>query len=126
MIAPVSITAVAAGGAIGSVLRYLVGVWMPASASVPVGTLTVNVLGSLLIGVLVKQFAAVADPSLWRLALATGFCGGFTTFSAFSIETLQLLQQGRAMRAALYVVLTLGLGVAATWLGYVLAPSRHS
>ena len=91
----------------------------------PAGTLLVNVLGAFFIGVLAKVFAGAPEPTLWRLALATGFCGGFTTFSAFSIETVQLMQQGRALRAMLYVLLTLGLGLTATWLGYLVSPSRH-
>lgn len=125
MIAPLALVAVALGGALGSVVRYLVGLWLSPAAIVPLGTLLVNVIGAGLIGVIAKQFAGTEPSSLWRLALATGFCGGFTTFSAFSIETLQLLQQGRALRAVLYVLLTVCLGFAATWAAYALTPSRH-
>lgn len=118
---------VALGGALGSVARYLAGLWLlPATsgglAGIPLATLLVNVAGSLLIGLLIGWFPTGASPegSLpWlRLLLATGFCGGFTTFSAFSAETLTLLTGGRVARAATYGLLTVGLGLTATWLGW--------
>jgi fluoride exporter len=116
---------VAMGGAAGSVLRYLAGLWLaPLSASFPWATLAVNVLGALLLGMLLRYFAVADADQAMRLALTTGFCGGFTTFSALSAETVQLLQQGRAGRAFLYVALTLVLGLSATALGLALGGPR--
>ena len=117
--------AVAAGGAAGSVLRYAVSVWLLRAANgFPIGTLAVNVIGSFLIGVLARLFLSVDQDYVLRLALTTGFCGGFTTFSTFSAETITLLHDGRPVRAAEYVVLTLVLGLAATWLGLLVARPR--
>lgn len=123
---PAAITAVAAGGALGSLSRWMIGATVPSYGAIPFATLAVNVIGALGIGVVVKLFAGAVEPSLWRLALATGFFGGFTTFSALSIETLLLVQQGRPLRAALYVVITLLLGLTATWIGYVMAPTPNA
>jgi CrcB protein len=117
---------VALGGALGSAARYLTGLWLPPAstgvmAGLPVGTLTVNVGGAFLIGALLGVLPpnAASDGSLpWlRLLLATGFCGGFTTFSALSAETLALLNTGRTARAGVYVMLTLVLGLSATGIG---------
>ncbi len=117
---------VAVGGALGSVARYVTGLWLPPAstgvmAGLPLGTLLVNVTGALFIGTLIGGLpqGATPDGSLpWlRLLLATGFCGGFTTFSALSAETLTLLMTGRTARAGAYVLLTLLLGLGATWIG---------
>lgn len=111
-----SLLAVAAGGATGSVLRFLVGSALPrATGAFPTGTLLVNVLGSFAIGVLLRT---TADGSVARLALAVGVCGGFTTFSAFSAETVSLLQEGRTLRALAYVGASVLLSVAATAAGF--------
>lgn len=126
LLTPVTVGAVAFGGALGSVFRFVVSAMMPTISGMPTPTLLVNVVGALFIGVLAKLFAGTVDPSVWRLALATGFCGGFTTFSALSLEVVSLLQQGRAVRAALYVALTLCLGFAATWIGFTITPSRSA
>ena len=87
------------GGGVGSMLRYAVGVWVEARTGpgFPWGTFAVNASGCLLIGVI----ATLADEHVWispaaRLALVTGVLGGFTTFSAFGLETFQLLEDGRA------------------------------
>jgi CrcB protein len=109
------------GGFIGSVLRYLVALLFQnkAFSAFPYGTLTVNVVGCFVIGV-VFAFAEKGNLSTdWRLFLATGICGGFTTFSAFSIETVALMKAGQVVPAALYIVASVGLGVAATLLGAV-------
>jgi CrcB protein len=120
-----AIGAVAVGGAIGSVARYLVGLWLlPASGALPVGTLLVNVVGSFLIGLFARWFVAPDADHVLRLALTVGFCGGFTTFSTFTAETLTLLQQGRAARAMLYVALSLACGLAATAAGLFVARPR--
>lgn len=109
---------VAAGGALGSVLRYLVSLLAVAwfGAGFPWGTLAVNVLGSAAIGVL----AGLGVQGEMRLLLVTGLLGGFTTFSAFSLET-GLLAERHAGLAALYVAASLGLGLAAFVLSWRLA-----
>lgn len=110
---------VALGGAFGSVLRYLSGVASVrlVGAGFPWGTLFVNVTGSFLIGVLSEVIARRfgASPEL-RLFLVTGVLGGYTTFSAFSLDAAMLAEQGQFATAALYVALSLllsGLGVVA-------------
>ncbi len=113
---------VAAGGAAGSVSRYLLGGALGRlSPAFPAGTLTVNVLGSLAIGVVLQW--AQANPTSsgpWRALLAAGFCGGFTTFSTFSAETVTLLEQGEAGKALLYAALSVLLCAAATFAGFAL------
>ena len=116
---------VALGGALGSVARYAAGVWLlPVGDGFPVGTLMVNVIGAYLIGCFARLALTTDADHLLRLALITGFCGGFTTFSALSAETLVLVQQGRAARAGLYVGTTLLLGFGATALGLFLTKPR--
>ncbi len=113
-----AVMVVAMGGAVGSVLRYLVTLFMtPAGATFPLATLLVNVTGSFLLGLLSRLFDAPDSNQLVRLALTTGLCGGFTTFSTFSAETLLLLQQGRTGRAVAYIALSLTLGLGAAALG---------
>ena len=78
----------------------------------PFGTLAVNVLGSLVMGLLVGWFAHRGDPGLpWRLFLTTGILGGFTTFSTFSLDAAALLERGQAGLAALYILLSVGAGL---------------
>lgn len=85
---------VAAGSAVGALLRWLVGHWLnPVWAGFPLGTLAINLSGGLVIGVVAAWLAQRPD-DLLRLLLMAGLCGGFTTFSAFSLESLQLLQRG--------------------------------
>ena len=117
---------VAAGGAIGAVLRYLVSVAAEraAPAGIPAGTLVVNVLGCLVAGYVVGlelQRADAVAPGM-RLFLVVGICGGFTTFSAFGLETVGLIRVEQFPRAALNVVSHLVAGVAAVWAG--IAASR--
>lgn len=113
---------IALGGACGSALRYHVGLWLRprTEAGLPIGTLCVNVLGSLLLGVLV---ATATRPDLMsptvRLALGTGLLGGFTTYSAFNAETLALAQRGAWTTAAAYVITTLVGSLVAGWLGWL-------
>ena len=108
---------VAAGGAVGSLCR-----WLLASAVqrpvFPTGTLFVNVLGSLLVGWLGARLGETWSDA--RLLLVTGFCGGFTTFSALSLETLRLAQEGRGGRALANVAASLVLGLAAVAAGWSL------
>ncbi|MEQ1802391.1 MAG: fluoride efflux transporter CrcB [Gammaproteobacteria bacterium] len=123
----------ASGGAAGSVLRYLVSgvsqrLLVPGAgslAALPAGTLVVNVTGSLLIGLLagLAESRSVFGPEA-RLLLVTGFLGGYTTFSAFSLETLLLLRAGQSATAFATVALQVLLGVAAAWAGFALATGR--
>jgi fluoride exporter len=115
---------VGAGGFFGSILRYLVSEAMArrAEGKFPVGTLTVNLVGCLLIGVLAGM-AARRDilSAEMRLLLVTGFLGGFTTFSAFGLETVSLLRRGKWGLAMLYVGVSVVVGVALTALGMKIA-----
>ncbi len=110
---------IALGGAAGSVLRYLVGgrVQHFAPHGFPVGTLFVNVVGCLLIGMLIRQFMNVQTHNYVRALLVVGFCGGFTTFSTFSAETLGLIEGGEYVRAMSYVLLSVALCLGATFAG---------
>ncbi|MEO7385589.1 MAG: fluoride efflux transporter CrcB [Gammaproteobacteria bacterium] len=120
----------ASGGAAGSTLRYLVSglaqrLLIPEAGAVvafPAGTLVVNVTGSLLIGLVagLADSRALLGPDA-RLLLATGVLGGYTTFSAFSLETLLLLRSGQFGTALATVGLQLLLGVAAAYAGFALA-----
>lgn len=110
--------AVAGGGALGSVLRYGVGLAARALCpGWPWGTWVVNVVGSFLIGVLFAAFILRPVPEWVRVGLITGVLGGFTTFSAFSIESLELARSSGVSAAGLYVVATLLTGLTACALG---------
>lgn len=108
------------GGAAGSMLRYAFSVWFK-HANFPLATFLVNIIGSFVIG-LVFAYALRSESfaTNWRLFLAAGICGGFTTFSAFSLESLLLLQQQRMGMFFLYIFGTLLLGLTSAWLGYSL------
>ena len=110
---------IALGGAAGSVLRYLVGgrVQHFAPHGFPLGTLVVNVLGCFLIGIFIRQFMNVQTHNYVRALLVVGFCGGFTTFSAFSMETVGLIEGGEYPRAFAYVLLSVALSLTATFAG---------
>ncbi len=100
------ILAVAAGGAIGSVARYMMGVAATRAFGLafPWGTLIVNIGGSFLIGVLIELFALKADlPQEVRVFLTVGICGGFTTFSTFSLDAWAMIERGEWWQAAAYV-----------------------
>lgn len=99
-------------------LRMLMSVWLPAGR-LPWGTMAANVIGSLIIGlVLARVGAPTRDSAHWQSFLAVGFCGGFTTFSSFSWQTLEQLRQGQTLSALLHVVLSVLVCVVATWLGW--------
>lgn len=109
---------VALGGAIGSVARFVLSALIPA-AQLPWGTIAVNVAGSLLIGLLMGRLGPGATEQARLHALAVvGFCGGFTTFSAFSWQTLDAFQRGHAGAALLNILLSTSLCLAATWMGW--------
>lgn len=105
---------IALGGALGSALRHLTNqaALRLFGAQFPFGTFTVNLLGSLLMGLLVELVARRFDASTeLRLFIATGVLGGYTTFSAFSLDTIALFERGEIGLAALYVVATVALGL---------------
>jgi CrcB protein len=110
---------IAVGGAAGSVLRYLLGgrVQHFAPHGFPLGTLFVNVAGCFLIGILIRQFMNIQTHNYLRALLVVGFCGGFTTFSAFSMETVGLIEGGEYPRAIAYVFLSVLLCLTATFAG---------
>ncbi len=114
------------GGSIGSVLRYAIALLMakPTSSSFPFATLIVNLVGCFLIGVIVALSGKgdLVTPE-WRIFLTAGFCGGFTTFSAFSLENIRLMQDGEFTLVALYVTASIIVGLAATYLGMLLVRS---
>lgn len=117
------VLAVALGGALGAVARYGSGSWLYriAGPGFPWGTLAVNVLGSLLIGLTFRYVEASAVAPEVRAFVTVGFLGAFTTFSAYSLETITLLRAGAWGRAALYSGGSVVLGLAAVALGMALA-----
>ncbi|MBP2639575.1 MAG: CrcB-like protein [Firmicutes bacterium] len=118
------ILAVAIGGSIGAVTRYLVSTWAAGrfGPSFPYGTLIVNVIGCFIIG----AFMTLATERLlispyWRLLVTVGFVGGLTTFSSFSYETFKLLEDAEVAAAISNVAANCVLGFFATWLGMLTA-----
>lgn len=115
--------AIAGGGAIGALLRYWVanGVYLLLGRGFPYGTLVVNVSGCLLMGLLfVLLTERLAAPPELRAALLIGLLGAFTTFSSFSIETYQLIEQADYLKAGANVLLSVLLCLVATWVGLVI------
>jgi CrcB protein len=116
-----TILLVGAGGFLGAVSRWLLSlVVQPRGTVFPVATLTVNIVGCLCIGLVFGLFDRGGLSHEWRVFLATGFLGGFTTFSAFSNETFMLLRDGHLAVALLYVAASVVAGLLATWLGWQL------
>lgn len=116
---------VAIGGAIGSVLRWAVIVLAGArfGAAFPWGTMIVNVVGSFVIGVVAELATgpiAGVSPAV-RLFLATGICGGFTTFSTYALDTLTLTRDGGGIQALVYIIASVAFGLVAVYLGVVAA-----
>jgi CrcB protein len=122
---------VAIGGALGSVARFALGnaMTMAVGAQFPWGTLLINVLGSFIIsffGVLTGMNARFPIPSEARIFVTVGLCGGFTTFSAFSLQTVELARAGQPGRAALYVAASAALCITACAAGYLWAMSLNA
>lgn len=104
------------GSGIGGALRWLISTAL--NATYPLGTLTVNVVGCLLIGMLNAWVAHVAPSTdTLRLLLVVGFCGGFTTFSTFANENILMLRGGQLVESLLYTVISVVLGFLAVWIG---------
>ncbi|MEJ1295875.1 MAG: fluoride efflux transporter CrcB [Candidatus Sedimenticola sp. (ex Thyasira tokunagai)] len=114
---------IAAGGAAGALMRFWVsnGVYVLLGRGFPYGTLAVNVLGSLVMGFLFTLFLErmTVSPEM-RGALLIGFLGAFTTFSTFSIETLNLIEQAEYMKAGLNMVISVIACIAACWVGLLI------
>lgn len=111
---------VGAGGFLGSALRYLISnILSNLNLQMPWPTFAVNIIGSFLIGMLMASYFKNAETT--NLILITGFCGGFTTFSTFSYENLQLLQDGNYRTAIMYILLSILIGLLTVMLGFSLS-----
>jgi CrcB protein len=120
------VLAVALGSAAGGVARFLFSAWLEqrAATSFPFATLLVNISGSLLLGFLATwTYETVGVSPEWRALLTTGLCGGYTTFSTFSLETVALIEEGELGRASLYIGLSVVLSVIGAYAGVLGA--RH-
>ena len=115
------------GGGVGSIFRYLTSVFTDKyfQGVFPWATFLVNVVGCLIIGFLVGVLTKhqVGNSQL-KLLFITGFCGGFTTFSAFALENIKLFQSGNSLLALLYIALSVTLGILAVWVGIMLSVSE--
>jgi len=110
------------GGALGSILRFWLSSYIGSRMGhrFPYGTLVVNITGSFLIGLILAMLIARTDWSPnWRYLIPIGFIGGYTTFSAFTYETLRTMQDGQFGLALLYVAVSVIVGLAAVWGGLV-------
>ena len=112
------------GSAVGGISRFLIGVFVQQrlGGEFPLGTLIINITGSFILGFLIRY--ALATPAISvevRALLTTGFCGGYTTFSTFSYETATLFEDGDYRRATLYIVSSVLLSLAGTYLGFAAA-----
>jgi CrcB protein len=112
---------IALGGAAGSVLRYLIGGAPHKKSGVPFTLGTIGVTGCFLIGIFAQHYMNTQTHPHVRTLLITGFCGGYTTFSAFSLETVGLFEGGEYAKAAAYILLSMTLSVAATFAGIAAA-----
>ncbi|GAA1797374.1 fluoride efflux transporter CrcB [Agromyces neolithicus] len=120
-LSPLVVAAVLVAGAIGAVLRYALSRALPVRPGhLPGGILIVNVVGSAVAGALIGLAERATLDGDLRLVLVTGFCGGLTTFSTWSVETIELVDGGRWRAAMLNVIVTLALGIAAAVGGYLL------
>ncbi len=109
---------VAVGGAIGAGLRYLIGTWI-SYETFPVATITVNLVGSFLLGIVALSTSQNLISSDLALFIGTGLIGAFTTMSAFSVDTMELLQEGNSSTAGIYILLTFSLCPILAWCGWL-------
>jgi CrcB protein len=116
------ILAIGAGSFIGGIFRYLLSILVQTKTTTnfPLGTLTVNIIGCFFIGIVFGIFDKGQMSHEWKLFLATGIIGGFTTFSAFSMETFSLFREGHTGYALLYILASVLLGLLATYIAYLL------
>jgi fluoride exporter len=112
---------VMAGGAIGAGLRYLISLALAERSSFPLGTLAVNLIGALAMGVLAALVLRGAASEGVRLFVGVGILGGFTTFSAFSLESFQMIERGQMAMAAGYALASVIGSIAALAFGYAVA-----
>lgn len=121
----INILLVGVGGGLGSIARYLVSKWADRNFTsvFPYGTLTVNIVGSFLLGALLALLMKKTGLHTheWKLFLVTGFCGGFTTFSTFAGENVTLFSQKFPATALLYIVASVAGGLLAVWAGFALS-----
>ena len=122
---------VAVGGALGSMARFWLGnaVVLAVGSEFPWGTLLINVIGSFVIsffGMLTGTSQRFAAPYEARVLVTVGLCGGFTTFSSFSLQTIELARAGQAGRAGIYVAASVSLCLAACALGFVTATALNN
>ena len=111
---------VAFGGGLGASFRYWI-FFIVKNYSFPYATLIVNIVGSFVLGIIIAlSFKMNNFPEAAKLFFGIGFCGGFTTFSTFSFENIELIQQGKFNLAFLYIFASVAGGVLATWLGFKL------
>jgi CrcB protein len=110
------------GGFIGSIGRYSLAQFVQNKffEIFPYGTLVVNIIGCFVIGLIYAISEKTSLQPEWRLFLATGICGGFTTFSAFSMETINMLRDGELFLGSIYVICSITFCLLATFLGFVL------
>lgn len=112
--------AIALGGALGSMARYATGVYVGRwlGTAFPWGTLLINIVGSFLIGAFAESFALRWDAGQsTRVFLVVGICGGYTTFSTFSLDIVTLLNRGEALVAGAYMIASVALGLSALYAG---------
>jgi len=116
------ILSIGAGSFIGGVFRYLLTLLVHAKTTTnfPLGTLTVNIIGCFFIGIVFGFFDKGQMSHEWKLFLATGLLGGFTTFSAFSMETFTLFREGNTTYALVYIFASVLLGLLATLVAYLM------